>query len=264
MRLKGEQLAKNIEDVKAGSLVVDREMDELTLALGNPQHPGHVHGFGIVPWKYDFKKKRDLYRSRKRRKDRAEQSWRRNLESQVQSVEQRIHDEQQFAVDFIRQRNSCELHVPVGNLTIQVVYASALPSWATQASHGMEIPPGYASVSVEQLIDSQYEGYELQLPGGVRERTLGDAIQGGIILWRKRYIIILGMEAVPLPEEPEPQPSPQMARPTSPPRPELVGSLSPKMYEFHEWYMKTSADQTSMFGLKVKLIDFYDEGEKCL
>lgn len=47
-------------------------------------------------------------------------------------------------------------------------------------------------------------------------------------------------------------------------RPELVGSLSPKMYEFHEWYMNTSADQTSMFTLKVKPIDFYGEGEKSL
>lgn len=91
--LKGEQLAKNIEDVKAGRLVVDREMDELTLALGNPKHPGRVRGFGIIPWKYGFKEDRDSYRSRKRRKDLAEQSWRRNLESQVQSVEQRMHDE---------------------------------------------------------------------------------------------------------------------------------------------------------------------------
>lgn len=82
----------------------------------------------------------------------------------------------------------------------------------------MEIPPDYANVSVEQLVDSQYEGYELQLPGGIGERTLGDTVQGGIILWHKRYIIIPGMEAAPLPEEPEPQLSPQMARLTSPPR----------------------------------------------
>ena len=43
---------------------------------------------------------------------------------------------------------------------------------------------------------------------------------------------------------------------------ELVGSLSLKMYEFHEWYMKQSAIDKKMFGLKVKPIDFFGEGEK--
>ena len=44
IRLKGEQLAKNIEDVKARRLVVDREMDELTLALGNPENSKMCQG----------------------------------------------------------------------------------------------------------------------------------------------------------------------------------------------------------------------------
>jgi hypothetical protein len=39
-----------IEDVKAGKLKVDREMDELTMALGNPEHPGRCRGYGVVPW----------------------------------------------------------------------------------------------------------------------------------------------------------------------------------------------------------------------
>lgn len=57
-----------------------------------------------------------------------------------------------------------------------MAYGSALPILAGQTSHGMEIPPGYASVGVEQLADSQYEGLELELPGGDGERTLGDAL----------------------------------------------------------------------------------------
>jgi hypothetical protein len=32
---------KKIEDVRASRLKVDREMDEFTMALGNPEHPGH-------------------------------------------------------------------------------------------------------------------------------------------------------------------------------------------------------------------------------
>ena len=66
-----------------------------------------------------------------------------------------------------------------------MAYESALPILAGQTSHGIEIAPGYASLSVEQLVDSQYEGLELDLPRGDGERTLIDALHG-IILWRKR------------------------------------------------------------------------------
>jgi hypothetical protein len=36
---KALELMNKIEDVKAGRLKVDGEMDELTMALGNPEHP---------------------------------------------------------------------------------------------------------------------------------------------------------------------------------------------------------------------------------
>ena len=36
LREKAIEIMKKIEDVKAGRLKVDREIDELTLALGNP------------------------------------------------------------------------------------------------------------------------------------------------------------------------------------------------------------------------------------
>nr|TKW10006.1 hypothetical protein SEVIR_6G139700v2 [Setaria viridis] len=138
-------------------------------------------------------------------------------------------EEQWFPVDAITQRTSCELHAPVGNLTIKVPYESALPILAGQTSHGMKIPPGYASVSVEQLVDSQYEGLELDLPGGDGERTLSDALHG-IILWRKRYIIIPGTEpspqsSRPLPVDPQHRPSPHSSIPSSPTQPAPGPSL---------------------------------------
>jgi predicted AAA+ superfamily ATPase len=40
LREKALELMNKIEDVKAGRLKVDREMDELTMALENPEHPG--------------------------------------------------------------------------------------------------------------------------------------------------------------------------------------------------------------------------------
>lgn len=65
----------------------------------------------------------------------------------------------------------------------------------------MEIPPGYSSVGVEHICDSQYEGLELDLPRGDGEIIIGDAFHG-IILWCKGFIIIPGKEASLLPIDP--------------------------------------------------------------
>jgi hypothetical protein len=72
LREKALELMNKIEDVKGGRLKVDREMDEITMALGNPEHPGRCRGYGVVPWKYAFKGNLDSYRSHKRRKEREE------------------------------------------------------------------------------------------------------------------------------------------------------------------------------------------------
>jgi hypothetical protein len=37
---------KIIEDVKAGRVKADREIDELTMVLKNPEHPRRCRGFG--------------------------------------------------------------------------------------------------------------------------------------------------------------------------------------------------------------------------
>nr|TKW01054.1 hypothetical protein SEVIR_8G151800v2 [Setaria viridis] len=107
---------------------------------------------------------------------------------------------------------------PFGNLTIKVVYESALPILQRQTSHGIKIPPSYSSVGVEQICDTKYEGLELDLLGGEGERILGDALHG-IILWRKRYNIIPGQEVSFRPIDPPQPPSPQNSRPSSPAHP---------------------------------------------
>jgi hypothetical protein len=37
---------KIIGDIKAGRVKVDKEIDELTMALKNPEHPGRCRSFG--------------------------------------------------------------------------------------------------------------------------------------------------------------------------------------------------------------------------
>jgi hypothetical protein len=52
------------------------------------------------------------------------------------------------------------------------------------------IPPGYASVNVEKIYQPDFEEQELDIAGGDGDKTLKDALHG-IILWPKRYIIII-------------------------------------------------------------------------
>jgi hypothetical protein len=85
---------------------------------------------------------------------------------------------------------------------MQVAYRSAFAHFPRQTSHNMLIPPGYASVSVEEICQPQFEDLEQDIPGGDGERTLKDAVHG-IILWP--YIII-------------PPTDPPQSRPSSSPK----------------------------------------------
>jgi hypothetical protein len=273
LREKALELMNKIEDVKAGRLKTDREMDELTIALGNPEHPGRCRGYGVVPWKYAFKGNLDSYKSRKRRKEREEENWCQMMEQRLKEQEEKmqveiewrlaitisqiaqtgalpkvpldpvispsaqksscastevapgacievapsactegpeeprviegvpVDDNKQYLVDFLCRCTPCELHKPFGNITMQVAYGSAFAHFPRQTSHDMSIPPGYASVSVEEMCQPQFEGLELDIPGGDRERTLKDAVHG-IILWPKRYIIIPQAEGSIPPTDP--------------------------------------------------------------
>lgn len=69
------EMIKRNEDIKAGRLDPGSDMDELTLALGNPKHPGRCKGYGVVPWKFAFKGSADTYRSHKIRREREVGLW---------------------------------------------------------------------------------------------------------------------------------------------------------------------------------------------
>ena len=50
-----KRLQQYIEAAQQGKFFPDRENDELTMALGNPEHPGRTRGTpGSVPWKAGF------------------------------------------------------------------------------------------------------------------------------------------------------------------------------------------------------------------
>src|SRR5664279_6026443 len=64
-----KEIVKAIENVQKGTFKPDRENDELTLALGNPEHGGRTRGYGPgVSWKAGFPECADSYKSRQRKK----------------------------------------------------------------------------------------------------------------------------------------------------------------------------------------------------
>ena len=64
IREAADRLEVALKAVSKGSFKSDREKDELTYALGTPEHTGRVRGMG----KHGFSGDIETYRSRQRRK----------------------------------------------------------------------------------------------------------------------------------------------------------------------------------------------------
>ena len=88
------KLQKAIKEVQEGTFVPDRENDELTRALGNPEHPGRTRGTpSSVAWKVGFP---DIgsYKTQERRR-KVEQSELQELKARVRKLEERQDVENQ-------------------------------------------------------------------------------------------------------------------------------------------------------------------------
>jgi hypothetical protein len=81
---------KIIEDVRASRVKVDREIDKLTMALKNPEHPGRCRGFGVVPWKFDFRGDIATHRSHRRRREHEEEERWQELEKRLKEYEEKV------------------------------------------------------------------------------------------------------------------------------------------------------------------------------
>ena len=73
--LKGadDAILVSIEEARSGVFQPNRENDELTRALGNPEHPGRTRGKGDIPWYEGFSDWNTDYRSYARKKQEEEQ-----------------------------------------------------------------------------------------------------------------------------------------------------------------------------------------------
>jgi hypothetical protein len=139
---------------------------------------------------------------------------------QQPQIEPTAVDDQRYPVDDITMPTACELHVRAKNISIHIAYGSALPLNPCTTIHGMSIPPGYTSVTVEKIVGNNKD-LELDFVGGDGEKTLGDALHG-VVLWHKADIKLTASTTAlvqtdrPSPRPPSP-PSPQP--PPSPPSP---------------------------------------------
>ena len=91
IQLAAQRLQEAIQAAAEGIFKPDRERDELTYALGNPEHPGRTRGKGVVPWKYEFRDYIKSYRSWQRRKN-DEREHLRRLEERLMLHDQRLEE----------------------------------------------------------------------------------------------------------------------------------------------------------------------------
>ena len=83
-----KKLQKATKEVKEGTFVPDRENDELTKALRNPEHPGRTRGTpGSVVWKFGFPNAGGYKTQERRRK--VELSELQKLNARVRKLEER-------------------------------------------------------------------------------------------------------------------------------------------------------------------------------
>ena len=81
------KLKQYIEAAQEGTFFPDRENDELTMALGNPEHPRRTRGTpGSIPWKAGFPDA-GSYKCHERRK-KVEQTQLQALHARVQAIEE--------------------------------------------------------------------------------------------------------------------------------------------------------------------------------
>ena len=88
-----------------------------------------------------------------------------------------------YPVDNIREKTTCELHVPVRNLSFKVANGYALSCEGNPLWHCNPIPAGYGCVGVDEIMEG-YHDLELDIAGAEGERKL-EEVGGGVILWKK-------------------------------------------------------------------------------
>ena len=114
-----ERLVRAREAVQSGEFRPNREKDELTYALENPEHGGRTRGYGAVPWLQSFQADQDTYRSRQRKKDEEAERIRRLEAFVLQSQEHEKAREEWMQAEIQRQVQAALSQMTKGQGTSQ-------------------------------------------------------------------------------------------------------------------------------------------------
>ena len=232
MKIPVKRLQHYIDAAQQETFVPDRENDELTMALGNPEHPGRTRGTpGSIPWKAGFPDAGG-YKSRERRK-KIEQTQIQKLHERVQALEERDgnrHAETtpeatppsqrrssvastellqpehvltapaSYPVDAITESQHCHLVTQWQNFKVKAAVGSVLPPEPGATYHCRSIPEGYARVTVDEITEG-FEDLQLDHHTGEGETRLGSALKTPC-LWRKELINLPNWMPPPSPPPP--------------------------------------------------------------
>src|SRR3954465_6021376 len=244
-----KKLIDAIEKVRKGENIPDRENDELTLALGNPEHVGRVRARPGLNKKEAWPECADTYRSHSRRK-KNESDRLTELLNRVEALEKKQSEPEadaapsqrrssvgsshldgcggSYPVDYVTEKTDCELHMLFRNVSVKVAFGYVYPNEDGETHHHMPIPPGCVRVGVDEVV-SGFETLELDFPTGDDEKTMAD-VKHGFTLWPKKYIVLLQRPPTPRtsPPEQERPPTPLRSGPHEQQRPWTPPGSSPQ------------------------------------
>ena len=125
-----QRLARAREEADSGVFKPNREKDELTYALENPEHGGRTRGYGAVPWLHAFPADKDTYRSRQRKKD--EEAER------IRALEQFVDESRQALLESREREKSLEARMQE---EIKRQVQLAMSQMQSQSTPGVTISP---------------------------------------------------------------------------------------------------------------------------
>nr|AAV85757.1 hypothetical protein [Oryza sativa Japonica Group]ABA92823.1 transposon protein, putative, CACTA, En/Spm sub-class [Oryza sativa Japonica Group] len=153
-----------ITQQQAWTFVPDRDWDELTYALGKPEHSGRVRGVSSkTSWKDGFKQDAHTYKKRDR--------YREEIDSQARAVardecniywsQKMMHGaavlepELSYPFDDVTEDTPCKLLIPVGRAGKKILVATGrfIPG---RRFHCQDIPDDYAKVEVRTVIEAYW------------------------------------------------------------------------------------------------------------